>query len=166
MNYFPDNLNMKLYQLLTILFTILVKEEMVKIFIVEFLLFIWVMTYVASTQRCGEGGWIVEALLETRRLENSGPVCRPAQVDFAVHRVRPLQRDVRSVLGSVAAHPFVGQGQRQVAPLPRPLCQRRNTRRWRKTGKHTIHILIYSFTVDSIRIEVLMKNISFNLNSI
>lgn len=38
---FHENFNMKLYQLLKILSPILVKEEMVKIFIVEFLLFLW-----------------------------------------------------------------------------------------------------------------------------
>ena len=41
MIHFHENFNMKLYQLLKILSPILVKEEMVKIFIVEFLLFLW-----------------------------------------------------------------------------------------------------------------------------
>ena len=54
--------------------------------------------------------------------------CRPAQINAAVHGVRPLQRHFRPVLGPVAAHTVVG-ALAETAPLPRPVRQGRNTRR-------------------------------------
>ena len=95
----------------------------------------------------GEGHGILEALLEERRLEDRGPVCWPAQINFTVHCLRSLQRDVWSLLGSLSAYPAVQQIQRQVAALPRSFWQRRNTRRrWkackeqRHEKRHSIHI--------------------------
>lgn len=102
-----------------------------------------VLTVLLSCQqRFRESHRVMEALLEEGRLKDRGPVCWPAQVDSAVYRVRPLQRDVWSLLGSLSAHPAVQQEyrlQRQVAPLPRSFCQRRNTRRRWKACKTNFH---------------------------
>lgn len=83
----------------------------------------------------GEGRGIVEALREEGRLEDRGPVCWPAQINFTVHCLRSLQRDVWSLLGSLSAYPAVQQIQRQVAALPRSFRQGRNTRRRWKARK-------------------------------
>ena len=99
----------------------------------------------------GEGHRIVEALLEERRLENCGPVCRPAQVDLAVHRLRSLQRHVRSLLGSLSTYTAVQQKQRQVTPLPRSFRKRRNTRRrWKACRNNVCNFIIDSYRFKSL----------------
>lgn len=92
-----------------------------------------------------EGRGIVEALREEGRLEDRGPVCWPAQINFTVHCLRSLQRDVWSLLGSLSAYPAVQQIQRQVAALPRSFRQGRNTRRRWKARKDQLDISIPTF---------------------
>ena len=82
------------------------------------------------------------ALPAAGRFADRGPVRRPAEIDAAVHRVRALQRHLRSFLGSVPAHPVQQEHVHQTAPLSRPLRQGGDTRRRREARNRAISVLI------------------------